>query len=73
MTADYNGIGKILYILGNMGIEPVSADYAEKVTLKILVPAEELKRLHREMTDATGGKIELKKQRELYFADNRSL
>lgn len=73
VTADYNGIGKILYILGNMGIEPVSADYAEKVTLKILVPAEELKRLHREMTDATGGKIELKKQRELYFADNRSL
>lgn len=73
VTTDYNGIGKILYILGNMGIEPVSGDYAERVILKILAPMEELERLHREMTEATGGRVEIKKQKELYFVDNRSL
>ena len=71
VAADYNGIGKILYLLGSMGIEPVSSDYAEKVVLKLQVPAEDLERLRGEIVEATNGRAGFGKLRELYFVDRR--
>ena len=69
VTTDYNGIGRILYLLGNAGIEPVSGDYGEKVVLRIQVPAEELERLHGEMVEATNGRVGFEKLRESYFVE----
>ena len=40
IITDYNGIGKILYLLGNAGIEPASSDYTDKVKLRIYLPVE---------------------------------
>ena len=36
IETDYSGIGKIQYILGQMGLEPVQAEYVEAVRLKLL-------------------------------------
>ena len=69
VTTDYNGIGKILYLLGNMGIEPVSCDYAEKVVLRIYVPVEDLEHLRGEMVEVTSGRVGFEKLQELYFVD----
>lgn len=69
VTTDYNGIGRILYLLGNMGIEPVSADYAENVVLRIRVPVENLERLREEMVEATSGRVVFEKVQEVYFVD----
>lgn len=69
VTTDYNGIGKILYLLGNAGIEPVSSDYTDKVRLRLLIPAADLERLHRDIVEVTVGKAEFQKIRELYFVD----
>lgn len=69
ITADYNGIGKILYLLGNMGIEPVSSDYAEKAALRVMVPVENLERLREELVEATSGRVGFEKIRELNFID----
>lgn len=69
VNTDYNGIGKILYLLGNRGLEPVSCDYTDKVALRIQVPAEELERLRKEMVEATNGRVGFEKLRELYFVD----
>lgn len=69
VTIDYNGIGRILYLLGNAGIEPISGDYAEKVVLRIQVPAEDLERLRGEMVEATNGRVGFEKLQELYFVD----
>lgn len=71
VTTDYNGIGRILYLLGNAGIEPVSGDYAEKVILRIQVPLEDLEHLRGEMVEATNGRVGFEKLRELYFVDRR--
>ena len=54
LTTDYNGIGKILYLLSAMGLTPKDSDYGEKVTLQVLVPVEEKDRLVRDITEATG-------------------
>ncbi len=69
VNTDYNGIGKILYLLGNRGLEPVSCDYTDKVALRIQVPAEELEHLRKEMVEATNGRVGFEKLRELYFVD----
>ncbi len=72
IITDYNGIGKILYLLGNAGIEPISSDYTDKVKLGIYVPAEKEAALEKEMVEATMGRVEFEKIRELYFVDKES-
>lgn len=66
---DYNCIGKILYLLGNAGIEPLESNYADTVSLRILVSAKDAERMRKEMVDATNGKVSFEKRRELYFVD----
>lgn len=69
VVTDYNGIGKILYLLGNEGIEPSSSDYTDRVALGLTLPAERLDAIHKEMVDATGGKVEFEKIKALYYVD----
>ena len=69
VATDYNGIGRILYLLGNAGIEPVSSDYGENVVLRIQVPAEDLEHLRGEIVEATNGRARFEKLQELYFVD----
>lgn len=67
VSTDYNGIGKILYLLGQRGLEPVESSYTDTVTLKLLVPKELAEELQKEMTEATNGKVVFEKLRELYY------
>jgi uncharacterized YigZ family protein len=72
VTTDYNGIGKVLYLLGNAGIEPVSADYTDKVVLRIIVAAEDEETIRKDLTEATGGRVHLETLQKLYFVDKDS-
>ena len=72
IITDYNGIGKILYLLGNAGIEPASSDYTDKVRLRIYLPVEKEAVLEKDMVEATRGRVEFEKIRELYFVDKES-
>lgn len=56
---DYNGIGKILYILGTKGIEPEESSYTDAVKLRLLIPMESREALCRELTEATAGRAQL--------------
>ncbi len=69
ICADYNGVGKILYLLGNAGIDPVSSEYTERVALKILVPREQMGELRAKIVEATAGQAEFRLGKELYFVD----
>lgn len=69
VVTDYNGIGKILYLLGEEGIEPVHSDYTDKVMLRILVSEQQVESLNAKMVDATAGRAEFRRGKELYFVD----
>lgn len=69
LNTDYNGIGKVLYILGQQGIEPVDSDYGVDVTLQIRIPSELAGRLEKDLIEATSGKIGWEILDELYFVD----
>ena len=67
IATDYNGIGKVLYLLGNAGLEPVKAEYGEDVRLLLEVPYEEADALRRDMMDATNGRVQFEIIEEIYF------
>lgn len=69
LNTDYNSIGKVLYLLGQYGLEPVDSDYGVDVTLQIRLAAEVAERLKKELTEATSGRINFEVLDELYFVD----
>ncbi len=73
ITTDYVWIGKILYLLGNLKLEPLSSDYGERIVLKLEVPAQKLEHLRREVAESTNGQAEFVKEKDIYFIDKEEL
>lgn len=68
LTTDYNGIGKIQYLLGQRGIKTIDSEYSDKVELKLMVPINEVTQLITEITEATNGKSQIREEDLAYFA-----
>ena len=68
MQTDYNGVGKIQYLLGQQKIPIVDSAYTQEVELKALVPAEKRKKLQEELTEATSGRVKYLECEEVCFA-----
>ena len=69
ITTDYNGIGRIQYLLGMRKIMIEEPAYTDVVTLKDKVPYEEEEALRKEITEATAGKAQIEKIDSLYYID----
>lgn len=59
IQTDYNGLGKIQYILAQQQIPVMQTDYTEAVKIFVVVPEESEKRLAEEITEKTGGNADL--------------
>lgn len=68
LATDYNGIGKIQYLLGQKQIPVLDSVFAERVTVKAVVPAEQKEAVIKELTQATNGKIQIQEGEALYFS-----
>lgn len=66
---DYNSVGKLLYLLGQRGMEPTDSLYTENVMLQLLVPVSMVEPLEKEMVEVTNGKVKFTKIRECYYVD----
>ena len=66
---DYNGVGKLQYIFGQQGIEPINSIYTDSVTFELLIPLETVDGLEKEITEATAGRADFQKGDSLYFVD----
>ena len=67
VQTDYNGIGKIQYMLGNRNVEIWKSEYGEDVKLQVLTPISQIDEIMNEITEITMGKSILKKEKEIYF------
>lgn len=56
METDYNGIGKIQYLLGQRGLQITDSRYTDKVEVETLVPEALIAELKEEITEGTNGK-----------------
>ncbi len=68
IQTDYNGLGKIQYILAQQEIPVLQTDYTETVKISVVAPEESEKRLTEEITEKTGGNAELVWGDEVDFA-----
>ena len=68
MAADYNGIGKIQYILGKKGIPTIASEYGADVVLEVLVPEEEEEGLKEEITEGTSGRTVYQVEKAVLYA-----
>ncbi len=68
IRTDYNGVGKIQYLLGQRGIPILQSSYGADALLEALVPAEEKEAVCTAITDGTGGRAELDAGEECSYA-----
>jgi uncharacterized YigZ family protein len=68
IKTDYNGIGKIQYLLGQRGLTITNSEYTDIVMIETLVPQEEITSLREAVTEATSGRAEFPEQTEVCFA-----
>lgn len=67
IRTDYNGVGKIQYLLGSKGIAIKDSVYAADVELTVMAPIEEYDALCKELTETTNGRAELTEIERLYY------
>ena len=68
IVTDYTGIGKIQYIAGEKGLPILDSEYTDKVTLHLMIPADEVESVQKAVTEGTNGRARMKKEKDLYFA-----
>ena len=68
IRTDYNGVGKIQYLLGSRNVVIQDSVYAADVEMTVLVPIEEYEKLCKELVEATNGRVGLEEVEKLYYA-----
>lgn len=68
ITTDYNGIGKIQYILLQQEMKILESEYTDKVGLIVLVPDEKIVSLEAEITEVTSGKAAIIELEDVYYS-----
>lgn len=67
ITTDYNGIGKIQYILAQRDIKVLASDYKENVEITALVPVAQYGFVEAEIIEGTNGRAQMERQENVYF------
>ena len=67
VTTDYSGAGKIQYILAQAQVPILDSQYTDKVVITAMCPADQIRRLTVQLTEATSGKAVLEETPPLYY------
>ncbi|MCD7751888.1 MAG: YigZ family protein [Lachnospiraceae bacterium] len=67
IDTDYNGIGKILYLLGQRNLTQESSEYTDRVGLTVLIPKEEVPGFCKEITEVTAGRGRVRELEEVFY------
>lgn len=65
---DYNGLGKLQYLIAQQGITLIDTVYTEKVELFCMVPSEKVAETEKEIIEATSGKADVSWGDEVLYA-----
>lgn len=70
VSCDYNGLGKLQYIAGQMKLPVLDTEYTDQVAVRLLLPEEEADAFVKRLTEATNGRAGIEVLGTPYFADN---
>lgn len=69
IETDYNGIGKIQYILGKHNIDARDAEYGTGVVLRVVIEEAKVNAVLKEITEATNGQAVVQELDKVYFLE----
>lgn len=69
IQTDYNGIGRIQYLMGQRGLTAQDIVYGQEVVLKVCVTQEKKEAFWKAVTEATGGRAVIIEEDSFYFID----
>ncbi len=67
VETDYTSLGKIQYILGEEKISTLDSQYADKVSLTLLVPVDQLDPLMEKLTEGTNGRCVMEPGEQVWY------
>ncbi len=67
VDTDYNGVGRILYFMGQQGLSQESSVYTDKVVLTVLVPGEQAEHFCKEVVEITAGRSTVTVLEEVFY------
>lgn len=65
---DYNGVGKIQYLIGENKIPVLESEYTDKVRLRVLLPLSETEHFQKLLTEATNARASQEIVDSCYYA-----
>ncbi len=68
ILTDYNGIGKIQYLLAQNGISVLNSQYTDKVSLEILAPIPQVEQIQAKLIEGTSGRAVLEPLNPCWYA-----
>lgn len=68
IETDYNGIGRLQYIAGQMNLTVLDTEYTDKVIMTVLVPLADCQAVVKKVTEATSGQAVIDDSEEVVFA-----
>lgn len=71
IETDYNGIGKLQYIIGQLELTLFETIYTEIVKAYVLIPVSMVEAFEKKVIEATAGKARLESLEEVYYANVR--
>ncbi len=69
MIADYNSIGKIKYIMGQMNVNVIDEQYGADVTITLEIKDDSVQEFETKITDATNGKTVFSKKEDIDYKE----
>ena len=73
IRVDYNSIGKIKYILAQMGISPDEEQYTDSVNITVSIKTGDYPELKTKIADATGGRAVFENEQEILYKETARL
>ena len=67
IVTDYNEVGKLQYLSRTRKLHELSCEYADDVTMELLVPETEIDAVETEITEKTSGKAKLERAEKLQY------
>ena len=68
IQTDYNGVGKLQYLLGQRGIPIVDSEYTDVVRIQILLEEESVASLKADVTELSGGRAGWEEEKDIFYA-----
>lgn len=65
---DYNGLGKLQYLIAQKNLTTIDTQYTDRVELFLMVPVEEQEEVQKEIVEATSGNARISWGEEVLYA-----